>query len=116
MEYATSLIKRRPGEKVGMGEEETEEIEENWTFIGDGEEESGVVGRVRSLDGTDARVSGRGLDEVVTARGDPGEESADADLERRIEREMEGLAEEKGKAKERASAVKREVRGQAKVW
>ena len=74
MEYAKSLIKRRPGEK--HDEDDVEDIEENWTFVGDENEDTDVLTRVKSLDGKDLKM-GPGLDEALVS-----------DFGRRIEAEM----------------------------
>lgn len=101
MEYAKSLIKRRPGEKVE--DDEQEDIEENWTFIGDENEDSDVLSRAKSLDGKD-KMYGPGLDEIAIG-----------DLERRIEKEIE-KAGPMPREREREREVRKDVKGQAKVW
>ncbi len=67
MEYAKSLIKRRPGEAANSDTEPAEDIEESWTFIGDDDMDN--LGRVKSLDGGNGLMSagldGAGLDEVT---------------------------------------------------
>ena len=97
MEYAKSLIKRRPGEKTE--EDEAEDIEENWTFIGDENEDSDVLSRVKSP----MSPGSGGLDEM-----------ANAELERRIEEAMSSV---ESSAKQRdEKGARRDVKGQAKIW
>lgn len=99
MEYAKSLIKRRPGEK--HDEEDVEDIEENWTFIGDENEESDVLSRVKSLEGKDMR-RGAGLDDAMAT-----------DLEKRFEREMEKMGHLPGKDER---GLKKDVKSQLKIY
>lgn len=49
MEYAKSLIKRRPGE-IDPTLDSFDDIEESWTFIGD-EEDADILKRLRNYDG-----------------------------------------------------------------
>lgn len=97
MEYAKSLIKRRPGEKPE--EDEAEDIEENWTFIGDENENSDVLSRVKSP--------------MSPGNGDL-DEMANAELERRLEEAMSSVGPSAVQRDEKGS--RKEVKGQAKVW
>ena len=97
MEYAKSLIKRRPGEKTE--EDEAEDIEENWTFIGDENGDSNVLSRVKSP----MPPGNGGLDDM-----------ANAELQRRLEEAMSSVGPSAAQRDEKGA--RRDVKGQAKMW
>lgn len=97
MEYAKSLIKRRPVEKTE--EDEAEDIEENWTFIGDENKDSDVLSRVKSP----MSPGNGGLDDM-----------ANAELERRLEEAMTSVGPSAVQRDEKGA--RKDVKGQARMW
>jgi sterol 3beta-glucosyltransferase len=70
LEYAKSLIKRKAGKHANSGDEEDEEAEESWTFIGGDEPDPDITTkRLSDMDTPSLRVEGKALGSKAITTG-----------------------------------------------